>query len=110
MLVVPSKRNRSTIDTERCASCRQTNPLRRRRCAAGDRRVPMRAAFLIVRKLVPHVEERFLMHRLMLQDREDRFGMIEQWIARTIEILMCQRLEYLLVCFLGKLLDDRPAR
>jgi hypothetical protein len=60
----------------------------------------MRAAFLIVRKLVPHVEERFLMHRLMLQDREDRFGMIESGSPGRSRSSCAQRLEYLLVCFL----------
>src|SRR5262245_55289046 len=91
MLVVPSKRNCFTVDAERCAPCRQTDPLRVRRRALRDRGVTTRAVFLFVRKPVPHIEERFLMHRLMLQNREDRFGTVEEWIARTIQILVRQR-------------------
>src|SRR5262245_24541885 len=91
MLVVPSKSDCSTVNAKRCASRRQTDPLRCRRRALGDRRAATRAVFLFMRKPVPHVEERFLMHRLMLQDREDRCGAVEERMARTIEILVRQR-------------------
>src|SRR5262249_21341938 len=56
MLVVPSKSDCSTVDAKRCASCRQTHPLRCRRRALRDRRVASRTVFLLMRKPVPHVK------------------------------------------------------
>src|SRR5262245_35283970 len=100
MFVVPSKWDGATLDSERCTSRRQADPFGYWCRALHHRHISMRTMFLIVRKAVPHVEQCFLMHGLVLQDRKHGFRAVEQWIAGTIELLVRQRLQYLLVCFL----------
>jgi hypothetical protein len=43
-----------------------------------------RPPLVIVRKLVPHVEHRLLVHCFVLQDGERRFGAVEQRMAGAI--------------------------
>jgi hypothetical protein len=42
---------------------------------------------------MPHVKQSFLMHRFVLEDREHGVCTIEQRIARTLQILMRQRID-----------------
>ena len=46
----------------------------------------------------------------MLQDGEDGFSASEEWVARTIEILVRERIQHLRVCFLRECLHHRAAR
>ena len=42
------------------------------------------------------------MHRLVLEDGEDRFGAIEQRIARPIDVGVQQRVDHLPIGLVGK--------
>ena len=54
---------------------------------------------------MPHVEERFLVHRLVLEDAQRRFTTVEQGIVRLIDVIVRQRIQHLLVGPGGKRLD-----
>ena len=67
-LVVPSERNRGAIRSERCDTGGNRDGRARRRLAAEFVPQPgSRGAFLSVRQAMPHVEQRFLVHRLVLE-------------------------------------------
>ena len=61
-------------------SIRRRAPVHRR---AADS--PSGRRFSIERQPMPHVQQRLLMHRFVLEDRERRFRAIEQRMTRTIE-------------------------
>ena len=54
--------------------------------ALDARPIRRRPPLLIERQPVPHVEQRLLVHRLVLEDREHRLGAMQQRIAWAIEI------------------------
>jgi hypothetical protein len=45
------------------------------------------------------------MHRFVLEDREDRFGAVEQRMARLLDVGVEERVNHLTVCLVCKLLD-----
>src|SRR4051812_43666104 len=85
--VVPSKHDRVGADAERRASAGHVDPLHGWRSAVYPRRIAIGPALQCERKLVPHVEQRFLMHRLVLDDGVHGGGAVEKRIAGAIEIL-----------------------
>src|SRR4029079_11129346 len=102
MLVVPSERNRAAGNAKRRTASGHVDPFDGRwRCSHAwciSRGPPL----VIVRKLVPPVEHRLLVHCFVLQDGERRFGAVELRMAGAIEILARKRIEYLSVRFSGK--------
>ncbi len=69
-LVVPAEGNRRAVGAKRCRARWDVGGLARRAAAAlvAESR---RDAFLLGRQPVPHVEQRLLVHRLVLEGRED---------------------------------------
>ena len=68
---------------------------------------------LLERQAVPHVQQRFLMHRFVLEDAEHRLGAIEQRMARPLDVARRQRVEHLPIGLSGKrpnLVSRRPTR
>ena len=59
---------------------------------------------------MPHVEQRFLVHRFVLEDAQRRFTAMEQGIIRLIDIVVRQRIQHLLVGPGGKRLDLLASR
>jgi hypothetical protein len=60
---------------------------------------------------MPHVQERFLVHRLVLEDGERRLGAVEQRAVRLVDVRVQNRLEHLTVRLVRKgphLLARRP--
>ena len=110
MLVVPAEANRSTRDAQRRATGGNIDPFRSRRTSLDARRISARDVFLLVRQPVPHVEHRFLMHRLVLEDRERRLRVIEQRVPWTIELLARERIGDLPIRFVDERLHHRSAR
>ena len=49
---------------------------------------------------MPHVEQRLLVHRFVLEDREHCLGAVEQRISGPVEILALERLDHMTVGFL----------
>jgi hypothetical protein len=86
-LVVPSKQQRIGIETERHAAGRNLNPLLRGYASIDDRLIVLRTMLLFEGKAMPHVEQRFLVHCLVLEDRKCSLRSIQQRIARPIEII-----------------------
>ena len=76
----------------------------------ADRHVACRPLLLIERQPVPHVQQSLLMHRLVLEDGEDRFGAIEQRVTGHIEVGIRQRVEHAPVRFVGEAGDLLAAR
>ena len=74
-LVVPAKRNRGAVGAERRLAGRDRDGRAPWRVAAALVAHAARgAALLCVRQAVPHVEQRLLVHRLVLERREDRLA------------------------------------
>src|SRR6188474_1566713 len=71
-LVVPAERRRRTIDSERGHAVVDVDPFRARRHAVCSWRITVGASLLLMWESMPHVQERFLMHRLVLEDGERR--------------------------------------
>src|SRR5256885_16999977 len=92
-LVVPAKANRASIDAERDAPRGYFDPLEGRHGAIRSGYITTGSPLFFERKTVPDVQQRFLVHRFMLEDSEHRLGAIEQRIAWPIEIGRRPRLE-----------------
>ena len=102
-LVVPSERQRIVIDAERDAAGGNLDPLLRRHGAIDDGLIALRTTLLIEGQAMPHVEQRLLVHRLVLEDRERGLGAVQQRIARAIEIVALQRRAHAAIGFRSKL-------
>ena len=88
-LVVPSKRNGGAIDAERHAAARGSRPTRRQvQFRAMAQLIVSRLPLLVERQAMPHVQQRLLMHRLVFENREDRFGAVEERISGPIDVGM----------------------
>src|SRR5688572_33265879 len=83
-LVVPSKWQRVFIGAERDAAARDLDPFVRGLAAIHHRLISLRTMLLIQWEAMPHVEQRLLVHRLVLEDRERGFRPVQKWIARKI--------------------------
>jgi hypothetical protein len=59
---------------------------------------------------MPHVQQRFLVHCLVLENRKNRICSIQQGMTRLIELRRCQRFDNPSIGFLGKSLDGRTTR
>ena len=62
---------------------------------------------------MPHVEQRLVVHRFVLEDREHRFRAIEQRMSRAVQIRVAERVEHAAVRLLGErvhLVARGPAR
>src|SRR5262249_34499105 len=62
------------------------------------------------RQTMPHVEQRLLVHRLVLEDREGGLPAVEQWIPRPIELGMAKRVDDLSIGFVRERLHLTPRR
>ena len=83
-LVVPAERDRVRDRRRAWRGRREPRSIPARGDRAVDaRRVAGRASLLLERQPMPHVEQRLLVHRLVLEDGEHRLGAIEQRIARA---------------------------
>ena len=54
---------------------------------------------------MPHVEHRFLVHRLVLEDRVDRLGLVQQRMPGLLERRVRERIEHEGVARVGEALD-----
>jgi hypothetical protein len=102
-LVVPSEEKRFVIEPERHAAGRNLNPLVRGYDAIDHRLIALRTTLLIEGKAMPHVEQRLLMHRLVLENGERGLRSVQQRITRTIEIATLERCVHAAIGFRGKL-------
>ena len=59
---------------------------------------------------MPHVQQRFLVHRFVLEDGEGGFRTVEERMARLIEVRVRQRVEHSAVGFGGELLQNVASR
>ncbi len=101
-LVVPAERDRLTIDAQRGGSARHIHEFRLRHASIDARLVACGLSFLIERQPVPHIQQRFLVHRFVLEDREHGFALIQQWMSGTIEFLMFEHIEHTAVGLLDE--------
>ena len=62
------------------------DPLRLRRRAGQRRLIVRRRDLLLERQPMPHVQQRFLVHRFVLEDRERGFGAVEERMPGSIEV------------------------
>ena len=108
--VVPRERDVGTIDAERDATRRHVDPRLRRRDAAGSRLVAGGATLPLAGQLVPHVEQRLLVHRLVLEDGEDRLGAIEQRVPRLVDVAARDGVEHTPIRLVGELAHDVAPR
>ncbi len=60
----------------------------------ADARAAFGRAFVAVRQAMPHVEQRFLMHRLVFERGERALGAIEHGMTGTIDGGVTQRLDH----------------
>ncbi len=112
MLVVPAELVGAALRRRAWRSRRDLHPLARRRHAFDARPIAGRLSLLLERQPMPHVEQRLLVHHLVLEDREDRLRAIEQRMARLIDIRVQDRVDHLTIRFVGKganLVASRPA-
>ena len=109
-LVVPPERDRSRARRRASRSPAGISIHSARGDAPVDARlVAGRRALLLERQAMPHVEQRLLVHRLVLEDREHRFGAIEQRMARLLDVGVRERVDHLAIGFVGELRARRRA-
>ena len=111
-LVVPAKGNLAGACAKRGAARGNRDPCAWRARAARVSACSRRGPLLFVRQLVPHVEHRFLVHRLVLEDGEHRLGVVQQRMPGLIERRIRERVEDERIAVLGEppdLLSSRPA-
>ena len=109
-LVVPAEADLTREGAERRAAGRDHHARRCRRrsgdvCASADGR-----SLVVAGELMPHVEHRLLVHRLVLEDRVDGLGLVEQRMPGLLERGMCERIEHEGIARIGKVLDLIPRR
>ena len=106
-LVVPGERLAPGIGAEqRCLPARRATPASEH--PAGHRLVAGWPPLLLEREAVPHVHQRFLVHGLVLQDAEGRFGAVEEEMARLIDVALLERVDHLAID-LGRKMTDHFA-
>ena len=109
-LVVPPEWNGVARYPERRAAGRNLDPPPERRRARRARTVRSRRALLLERKPMPHVEQGFLMHRLVLEDGKHRLGAIEQRMPRSIEVVAFERIDHQTIGFVREGVHDLTRR
>ena len=58
---------------------------------------------------MPHVEQRLLVHRLVLEDREERLALDEQRMVGPIDIVVRERVDHAAIRFVANARDRRAA-
>ena len=96
---------RPGVDAERCAAGRHFDQFARGRLGPGGWRVASRFALLVEWQAMPHVQERLLMHRFMLENGERRFRAVEQAGVRAARCRRWPAPRHAAVGFLGELPD-----
>jgi hypothetical protein len=112
-LVVPAELRDVSIDSERGGAGRDRHAALDGRIASRLWRVPLGPLLVAVRHLMPHVEERFLVHGFVLEQREHALGAIQHRRARPIHFVVQQHVLHQLVARIGERLDrvaSRPRR
>ena len=105
-LVVPPERDLARTCAERGATGRHHDPRRPKASfRAGVVTQAGRRPLLLVRQLMPHVEHRFLVHRLVLEDRVDGLRVVQQRMAGLFERRVRERLQNACVTFVGEAPD-----
>src|SRR5206468_3723249 len=77
------------------AATRYLDPFVRWRRSGHLKTVALRPMLLTERQAVPHVQQRFLVHRLVFEDGEDRFGAIEERMPRLLDLRIGERIDHL---------------
>src|SRR4051812_33279391 len=94
---MPSVAGPGGASTHSCAGAGprgDAHPLLPRRGAAGPRPVPGGRFFLVEGKPMPHVEQRLLVHLLVLENRKYRLSAVEERVSRLIEFGMCKGVDH----------------
>jgi len=104
---VPAEEQRLLVGAHRDPATWDVDPLLSGNAAIDHRGVFVRTPLLVERQPVPHVEQRLLMHRLVLENREHRLGAMQQWIAASIEVVAFQCRADAAIGFLDKLPHGR---
>ena len=96
---------RAARNTERRAARGDLDPVVAPGRALDARLIARRLALLRERQAMPHVEQRLLVHRLVLENREHGLGAVQQRMARLIDVAVEQRVDHLAIGLIRKRMD-----